>query len=723
MFINLFNFKNKKLILCLISAICLFTLLLIFTPISTFAETPELNSVNTASPLNTVDPTNNSTPEITKSTKDNAAENKPQTTTKSNNNSKNGIPPGFIELKVRDAPSNSIILDQKLIDGYGSNENAHIVYSVDSKGRLIIKTDSFLPSRGALPNIKKIYDPRYNNNQYITYYKDRYDIDFEKSWLGVSVDEALNGGVDVLFSIQKGIVEIMIYLIDQSYNFKAYDLFGDYIEKTISSIYDSSINIFGSIILACLGFFFSYKMIKKQQADFWGTIVKMVIIISISLFFFNRPGYVLQKTDQAMTNISNTILDFKNITQTKDNSNIPKTKYTENNGSILIANMIWDQYVLKPWQLLEFNDMDLAQKHTDEILLMKPGEERAEKLSKIFDKNYVNTTDISTNRLSFICMYFIPFLINTFFVCLIALIIVGYQFLVLIIYILGAFIMVLALLPNGTQILKTWISKLLGYFMVKVFLTFLFTILIAINEILYKQIDEKSWLAVLLLQLLLYGALYIKRHDLVEIFTSMKRYVLNPIVTYQKIGSKQFGTGIDYSMGRFMRWQNNQFHKNSNRPVNNTYINNNYKEMQRPHDTNVNSSNINSDSTISGSEITPINESISVNLDEHDIPSPEANITGLDSNSYDEILDPKDLNNFVDSNLPNINESNFKRTMNTATLEDSEIIASESVNNNNHPKSKLPNAMDRPSKYNHEIKDNEMTRPEENLDDINNNTN
>ncbi|MEN8906295.1 MAG: hypothetical protein ABF289_10100 [Clostridiales bacterium] len=397
----------------------------------------------------------------------------------------------------------------------------------DENGNTIIRPDTFKSARSAMPNIDRIYDPKNNSNKYITYYKDQYALDFESSWFFFDSDQVYNSNADVMFSIQQSFVEIMIYLIDKVYNFEVYDIFKDLVNRVVKSMKDTGTNVLLSIMLSLLGFYFAYKTITQKNAQFWSTVMKMLVVIIIGLIFFNKPNLLLNKLDYVMTNISNEILDLKQDFIGEDE---------KTDGSTYMANLIWEQYVVKPWKFLEFGDIDVADKYAEEILRMAPNEDkRIERLKEIFKEESIETQNMATDRLAFVCMYFIPLMANLVMICLLCILILGYQFLAIFIFILGVFVMILALLPNGTNIIKIWASKVIGFSAMKVLLTFVFTILFAINEILFEYVAKEGWIAATSIQLIFYLIIFIKKDSIISIFLSMQSDLTNPYMALNKV--------------------------------------------------------------------------------------------------------------------------------------------------------------------------------------------
>jgi len=410
------------------------------------------------------------------------------------------------------------------------------------------KLNAFKSARSAMPNIDRIYNPKNNSYKYITYYKDRYALDFEKSWFGFDSDEIFNSNANVMFSIQQSLVETMIFLIDKVYNFKVYSLVSGLVKKIIKNMYDSNSNFLISIVLAMLGFYFAYKMILNQQSEFWSTLIKIAAILTFSLLFFNKPNLIIEKIDYVMTNISNDMLELKPNLASQESEVKAKTEQTKegkNTGSTQIANAMWEQYILKPWQFLEFGNTELANEYTDEILEMSPnGEKRTERLNEIFEIEEVDTHTLATDRLSFVCMYFIPLIANIAMISLMCVLIIGYQFLAIILFIIGALVVILALLPNGTNILKAWASKVIGFASMKVLLTFLFTILLSVNEILFNSVNSEGWIAVL-------SILFINRNSIISMFGSLQKELSNPYLALHRMKRiKDFPFMYNYSNGQ-----------------------------------------------------------------------------------------------------------------------------------------------------------------------------
>jgi hypothetical protein len=134
-------------------------------------------------------------------------------------------------------------------------------------------------------------------------------------------------------------------------------------------------------------------------------------------------------------------------------------------------------------------------------------------------------------------------------------------------FLLGFFVMILALLPNGTNIFKLWASKIFGFAAMKVFLTFLFTILIAVNNILFENSKNEGWVAILALQVMFYLILFIKRNSLISMFVSLQSDFTNPYMSLNKLRTVK---DMPF-MYNFARNSERQGNINTNQPKNIRY--------------------------------------------------------------------------------------------------------------------------------------------------------
>jgi ABC-type multidrug transport system fused ATPase/permease subunit len=401
----------------------------------------------------------------------------------------------------------------------------------------VITVENYDPITEVMPELDYVYDQEYNDNKYVTKFRENYYLDINAG--SVDIENGINQITNILFYVQRALVEAMIYIFDQAFTFSFYEIFKGVLNSFIVNMFNSTFGIISSIFLALIGFFFFIKTVKKQRADFFSSVVQIIVVIALAYLYFNNPLMLLKGVDNVVNNVSTTILTAR----PDISGQTPSDYYTgkldvKDTGVVAVANNLWEQYIHRPWRIMEFGDSDIADEYEDKVLTYAPGsDQREELINEVEETTGLSTKDLSVKRLGLIIMYLIPMLVNLLLMGALCVLAIGYQFLILIIFMGGIFIFMIALIPSvGTNIVKNWAIKLIGTAGMKILISFLLIIMISFNEALYLFGNDNGWMAALIIQLVIYIIIYIKRESIMEVFMVAKDALQNPKKAAERLG-------------------------------------------------------------------------------------------------------------------------------------------------------------------------------------------
>lgn len=368
------------------------------------------------------------------------------------------------------------------------------------------------PMDAASPDIPDLFSSLKNPNPYLTDYRSNYWLD-DTAGIFDPVENMINAISNVLFTLQQGLAYLLIIAFYYAFEFSIFDLFKDIIELFIvnmkGQLYDNLI----IIILSFMGIFFFIKQLQRQVVQFWVALIQTVLIVALGIFYFTQPGFVLEKTETATKEISKMVLAGVN------NNN-------KTSAVINASNELWDIFVHRPWQMLEFGDTALAAKYTDDVL--SSSSDDREKLFKKLESDGL-WQNMGLKRLGFQLMYLIPMLITFAIFAMLCGMVIMFQFLTMIIFLMGIFILIVALIPGaGPRILGQWFSKFISTAATKVVLVFFLSIIIAFNKAIFAYAETEGWLIALILQVIVYVAIFLKRNELIDLFLNVKDTIQNP---------------------------------------------------------------------------------------------------------------------------------------------------------------------------------------------------
>jgi len=405
------------------------------------------------------------------------------------------------------------------------------------------------PISAGMPDIKEVYSKDFNDNVYITDYKENYSIDVNVGTFDV-IDKMLTQVVNILFSLQRALVEALIFMFDKALSFSSYDLFDNILENFISGMYRSTFGVIAGILLACMGFYFFIKMIQQKQVEFWTGLAKTIVIIAIATLYFTNPLLLAGKVETASNEITKMVISSSNKKIPKYTEEVieeSRRKDKEKQTITIIANDLWSEYVHKPWRIMEFGNNEAANRvdentglKWEESVLQNPegSDERESTIERMEDNTGVKTESMVTKRLGFMLMYLIPLTINILLMAIFCIAIIGLQFFVTLIFVLGVFVFIVALIPSfGIETVKRWGISIVFLSGMKIVLAFVLMVMLTFNRALYETASEENWgwIYALILQLAIYVVIYVFRDKIFNIFAVAKEIVVNPSKAIERI--------------------------------------------------------------------------------------------------------------------------------------------------------------------------------------------
>jgi cation transport ATPase len=269
--------------------------------------------------------------------------------------------------------------------------------------------------------------------------------------------------------------------------------------------------------------------------EFWTGIVKVVFVVAIGTFYYTNPLMLANGVEKASNELTNMIVKTSTDAKTKSEKAQGKEKNDKKTAITYIANDLWEQYVHKPWRILEFGDNKAADKWENDILKKSP-DEREGIIKDMEADTGVKTEAMVTKRLGFMIMYLIPVAINIILMGIFCVIIIGLQFVVMLVFILGIFVFMVALIPSfGIETLKKWGMSIAFLSGTKLIMAFMLMLILAFNSALYSYAQEEGWVYALMLQLAMYIALYLFRHKVFYIFAMAKEVAVNPKKAFDRL--------------------------------------------------------------------------------------------------------------------------------------------------------------------------------------------
>ncbi len=363
-----------------------------------------------------------------------------------------------------------------------------------------------------------------NANDHIRY-RDNYSLDtIDGSMFSLSdtFQNGLNSFANVLFQVQVVFAYMLITVFYYSFELDIYGMLSEVVNTFMHEMKTSIFDELSLIAILILGLFFIVKVIQNQKTQVWVAIIQTALIVAIALYFFNNPMQILKQVDNGSKAISKSVLagTFK-----ANNSGA-----SPESAVMAAVDNIWSAYVHQPWQMLEFGNMDMAKREENKILSLPPGsKERKEYIKKLAEDEKHFTPDWGVKRLGLQIAYAIPLILIFVVIAIMCFFMISYQVLTILFTLLGAFVLVMALIPFfGVKILQNWAAKIIGFALIKVIICFCIGVMLAFMTAIFKLSDQYGWILTLLLVVIIVLSIIWKREALLELFTLIRLTPQNP---------------------------------------------------------------------------------------------------------------------------------------------------------------------------------------------------
>ncbi|EAC5805535.1 hypothetical protein AR042_03900 [Listeria monocytogenes] len=332
--------------------------------------------------------------------------------------------------------------------------------------------------------------------------KDVFDIDsfqsfFEKGgWFSINenLQSVLNALINLAFGLIKYMVLALDYVIDKLFSLNLLEGILPDLFSTAGSIYNQLFSVLGILL-------FTFVIVISVKDFFEKGISKALIRFGVftliyagSMAFFSDGAAKVQEVNTISQNVQGQLVDL--TSGSLNSSNQSTTEKLIGSGQQLdgtsnIRNLIFDEFIIKPYALLNFGKTDLT-KEQFELYLVKKGEpfdkaktkEIEKKIKQDSDKNSYLTSDRMTEKVAVLLNTFVMLLVIGVAVLLIGVANILIQLLIYGIIFLFPSLLFLALIPNMHHLLKNGFMMLGTLFASKVGIGFGFGLLFSIINLL-----------------------------------------------------------------------------------------------------------------------------------------------------------------------------------------------------------------------------------------------
>jgi hypothetical protein len=397
---------------------------------------------------------------------------------------------------------------------------------------------------------EKIYDPTFSsmqdlpfydseiNNNNIAKYRFNYSLDINLKGDSSTTDAvltaaAMNGISNALLQAQRSMIEIMIFMCYKAFNFKSFDIFKYSILSILQKNFSNKIYIVISLVLLISGSIYFIKYARTINYRIKFIVLKVLIGICILVVLFIKPIALFQRIDSGINSVTGKIFEtsmkYTYISDEVefDDENNSKIKTDENKSMIILASTMWNQYVHKPWRLMEFGNEELADIAEYDILQYEPSDSKRLEIIKEIESGKgdyeefkgFESQEMPEKRLGFILIYFVPIIVNFLVIAAVCLLMIGYHFIILFMMLIGILILAVSIgIKFNTQLLKQWFYKFLGLVIAKFFILLALIFILNFNNILflYTSQSKMGWVFAMVAQIGIYAIVYFTRLSFID---------------------------------------------------------------------------------------------------------------------------------------------------------------------------------------------------------------
>lgn len=343
---------------------------------------------------------------------------------------------------------------------------------------------------------------------------DNYYLDMEETdWLETG-QWLMNKIANMLFTFIKWLASVVVTLFYQCMTFDMSELFKDQIngiQKTLNN------GIFQPLFL--LGFCGSAiilikKMLRRDLMGAYGQILKVIGIVILSLLVVRDSATVLS----AATGVTKSISAQALVGMQGDTA---ATDFAANSAGVLWVNLIH-----QPWKFIEFGSDPVTDEEVKEFLTTEINDRKElvkEHNGSAFDK------DRAGERIGFMFLYLIPFVIKSLVYIVMALMTLVFQLIAIFYVILAPVVLILAMIPGYEGMLTSWLRKILESQLSILIMSFIIGLLVKVDQMLFDMCAvEWGWLVVMIVQTVLAVFVIVKKDQLIGVMSKLQKGAANP---------------------------------------------------------------------------------------------------------------------------------------------------------------------------------------------------
>lgn len=314
-------------------------------------------------------------------------------------------------------------------------------------------------------------------------YRDNYYLDIEKTSMLETGDKIINDIANILFSVVRSLGYLTTSIFFFAMDFDISKLLAPQIDGIQKALNSSIFKPLFTLAFVGTSFILVKQMAKRDLMGAAGEIVKVIGIVILSILVVNHSATMLSYSTNITKAISTDALSSVN-----DSMGVTGESFASS-----AAGIIWVSLVHQPWLTLEFDRSEYTKDDVDAFLSAEKGSSERKELVKQFDKPCFKK-ERGGERIGFIIVYFIPFLIKGAIFLFTALMQLVFQVMAVLYMITAPIVLLLALIPGyGTNMISVWLQKILETQISILIITFIMGLIIRLDSVMSALTPQYGW--------------------------------------------------------------------------------------------------------------------------------------------------------------------------------------------------------------------------------------
>lgn len=351
-----------------------------------------------------------------------------------------------------------------------------------------------------------------------------------KGWVTDEFAFALHGLVDTFWRMNVGFSRIVVWVLEESLKF---DLVGELIEGVAEGVrnlagYDGNLGnrgFYGLMLPLLIVLFAGYVGYKAMEENDEMTVISAVLsfllVVMGGLVYFHYVEDIAGELNRFGSELGKGLLALTTATFQ------PTERLTSEEAVAQAGNNLWEVTVRMPYKLLEFGTLQVDEKRVERVLSTPPEERSGVLEEEKRAGNRMILPESVWDRLWGAFLFFVGNLFVWVIPLFIAVLRVVYQGWFLVLLLLGPIALAWAVVPSWRETLYRWAGQVLHAVLMQAALSMMLAIYLALGGALFAFGEEKGYLVLMLLQVVLVITLIKQRRVLFALVTAPAMHLMD----------------------------------------------------------------------------------------------------------------------------------------------------------------------------------------------------